>query len=455
MKVSSVSLAVQHRPRRFADVVGQRHAVAVLRAGLSSGRLPQQVLLAGPSGTGKTTLARLVAAALACQTPMVERDNAEVCGTCDNCRDIFEPRTLHPDVVEFDAASHGSIDAIRDISTKASLAPLRSAVRVYVIDEAHGISGAGAEAFLKLYEEPPAHTFFLLATTVPDKLLATLRSRSLQLNLALPTTAQLGDNLNRIAAAESWQLPDWLVDLVLEASDPQLGVRGTVMTLSKLAPLLSGSQPDPATVADALGVAPAQLVAPLTAAIERLDRRTAFAALDAARSQVSDESLRTALRSWARQKLRRAAGDGAAVAKSAWQLEQLLTAPHGEVGTDLAVARCTMPELAGDPAAVAALADSARKLAEQLRSSTPSPSQAPASPPPTAAVGLSPRERVVQQLGRDQLGWLTELAEVFERDGQVVLQVRRSDAEQVRPHVARLASLSQRCGVAMSFELAG
>jgi DNA polymerase III subunit gamma/tau len=452
--VSSVSLAVQHRPRRFADVVGQRHAVAVLRAGLASGRLPQQVLLAGPSGTGKTTLARLVAAALACATPMAERDNAEVCGVCDNCRDIFDPRTLHPDVVEFDAASHGSIDAIRDIATKASLAPLRSAVRVYVIDEAHGISGAGAEAFLKLYEEPPAHTFFLLATTVPDKLLATLRSRSLQLNLALPTGAQLGDNLNRIAAAEGWQLPGWLSELVLEASDPQLGVRGTVMTLSKLAPLLSGAEPDPATVADALGVAPAQLVSPLTAAIDRLDRRTAFAALDAARAQVADDALRTALRSWARQKLRRAVGDGAAVAKAAWQLEQLLVAPYGEVGTDLAVARCTMPELAGDPASLAALVDTARKLTDQLRGATPNVTPPPQVPPPTVPSG-SLRDRVLDQLRRDQLGWVAELGEVFERDDQVVLRIRQADADQVRPHVARLASLPQRCGVAVAFELAG
>lgn len=248
------SLAVRHRPRRFADVVGQRHAKLPLQRALSRGALPQQLLFSGGSGLGKTTVARICAAALLCETDLELRENADSCGKCDNCIDVAAGR--HPDVIEIDAASNGRVDEIREIASRAHLIPLRGAHRVYIVDEAHGLSAAGGQAFLKLLEEPPPHVVFMLATTDPERMLHTNRSRCVQFELVPPSREDVVAHLVRVAAAEGVAIEPTIAEEVLAASPPDLGIRGSLMSLEKVLPILSTGAVGVSSVAAALGRPP-------------------------------------------------------------------------------------------------------------------------------------------------------------------------------------------------------
>ena len=255
----STSLAVRHRPTTWDEVAGQRHLVAVLRAAAARRPVPQQILLSGPSGVGKTTLARIFVAALFCPN---SRDG-QGCGTCETCRDVTGPGGRHPDVIEVDAASHGGVDQVRALSDGAHMAPMVAPWRVYIIDEAHGLTAAGGQAFLKALEEPPPHTVFVLATTDPQKLPSALRGRCLLCHAGSPTRQEKVDNLLRIAATESWSVSRELAELVVDASDTELGVRGTVTSLEKVAG--SGAAPTLEYGALLLGAADPKLFADLVA----------------------------------------------------------------------------------------------------------------------------------------------------------------------------------------------
>ena len=154
------------------------------------------------SGLGKTTLARCVAAALLCLDPK----DGDACRVCESCLDISDPSRTHPDVIEFDAASNGQKDQIRELAARAQVAPVRSQHRVYIIDEAHGLSRDGGQAFLKLLEEPPPHVIFMLATTDPEKMLRTNRSRCVEFSLSRPTDRELAEHLVRVAEGVSLTL---------------------------------------------------------------------------------------------------------------------------------------------------------------------------------------------------------------------------------------------------------
>src|SRR3954470_3182408 len=165
------SLYRQYRPRTFDEVVGQEHVVRTLQSAVASGRIAHAYLFSGPRGTGKTSLAKILAKALNCvngPTPTPD-------GTCERCLAIHEARSL--DVIELDAASHRGIDDIREIRERVALHPVEGRYKVYILDEAHSLTADASNALLKTLEEPPEHVVFVLCTTESAKLLPTIRSR--------------------------------------------------------------------------------------------------------------------------------------------------------------------------------------------------------------------------------------------------------------------------------------
>jgi DNA polymerase-3 subunit gamma/tau len=267
---------------------------------LQKGALPQQILFSGGSGLGKTTLARCVAAALLCESPV----DGDSCGACQSCLDISTPSRIHPDVVEFDAASNGQKEQIKDLATRAQTAPQRGTHRVYIIDEAHGLSREGGQAFLKLLEEPPPHVIFMLATTDPEKMLRTNRSRCVEFELTRPTDKELAEHLVRVATQEGLALSLASAEMLVETNDPNLGVRGLLMTLEKISPALSwGVAPSDDEVATMLGVPPTAKMDALLKAIDEQDKASVLNILDKLRSASSDDALKRSLTSALRRRL--------------------------------------------------------------------------------------------------------------------------------------------------------
>ncbi len=382
---------MRHRPRRLADIVGQKHVTTVLQRALAADRLPHQLLFSGGSGLGKTTVARVVAAALLCEQPV----DGDACASCESCLDIFEPGRVHPDVVEFDAASNGLKEQIRELASRALTAPARGRYRVYIIDEAHGLSQGGGQAFLKLLEEPPAHVVFMLATTDPDKMLRTNRGRCVEFELARPADAALEAHLCHVAASEGWPLSGRAARTVIDATDPQLGVRGLLMTLEKLQEALSwGVEPDDDELSQLLGLPPAALVEALWSAIEAGEKTTALDALATLQARTSDDAARRALRERARRAMLDALAGGTGEL-ALWRFEQLLATPAGQLWTSLVVAKLARVDLEPDARVLGALVHdaeaAARRLADSLRA-VPAPVQdaqkdvrkpEPAKPAPT------------------------------------------------------------------------
>ena len=194
--MSYLVLARKWRPTKFEDVVGQEHVVRVLRNALDTGRVHHAFLFSGSRGTGKTTLARIVARCLNCETGL----SAHPCGTCSTCQEIDQGRCI--DLIEVDAASRTKVDDTRELLDNVQYAPTRGRYKVYLIDEVHMLSGHSFNALLKTLEEPPAHVKFLLATTDPQKLPATILSRCLQFNLKRLSPPMMQDRLALILDAE-------------------------------------------------------------------------------------------------------------------------------------------------------------------------------------------------------------------------------------------------------------
>lgn len=367
---ASSSLAVRYRPRRFSEVVGQRHVTTILAKAIATGRVPQQILFSGSSGLGKTTLARVTAAAMLCESP-VQEPSFDACGVCAACEAITSPRATHPDVIEFDAASHGGKDDIQVIAERAQLSPLLAKRKIYIIDEAHGLSGPGGQAFLKLLEEPPAHVTFMLATTDPQKMLKTNRGRCTEFEMQTPTPAQMRANLQRVADSEGWNLADAIADTVIAASDPQLGVRATLMSLEKLAGALDdGNALSPQEAAAMLGVSSPADLENLFAAIAANDLAGSLSALRQACASSSSSQVRHALTLWAKEALLDA--HDASRHEAIFRLGVLIDTPDIPGALELIVARL----VSGEPtleALQAATERAAKVLGELITMSRQTP----------------------------------------------------------------------------------
>ncbi|WP_336843228.1 DNA polymerase III subunit gamma/tau [Serratia nevei] len=237
-------LARKWRPQTFADVVGQEHVLTALANGLSLGRIHHAYLFSGTRGVGKTTIARLLAKGLNCETGIT----ATPCGQCDNCREIEQGRFV--DLIEIDAASRTKVEDTRDLLDNVQYAPARGRFKVYLIDEVHMLSRHSFNALLKTLEEPPPHVKFLLATTDPQKLPVTILSRCLQFHLKALDVDQIRQQLETVLTAEQITSDARALQLLARAAD---GSMRDALSLTDQAIAMGQGQVSAATVSQMLG----------------------------------------------------------------------------------------------------------------------------------------------------------------------------------------------------------
>ena len=234
----SLALYRRYRPETFAEVIGQDHVTEPLRAALANNRVNHAYLFSGPRGCGKTTSARILARALNCERAPI----SDPCGECQSCRDLARGGPGSVDVIEIDAASHGGVDDARDLRERAFFSPVSSRFKVYIIDEAHMVSSQGFNALLKLVEEPPEHLKFIFATTEPEKVIPTIRSRTHHYPFRLIPPRILSDYLSELCDKEGVTIDQAALPLVVRA-----GAGSARDSLSVLDQLLGGAGPDGVT----------------------------------------------------------------------------------------------------------------------------------------------------------------------------------------------------------------
>src|SRR6478752_5928869 len=242
---SPLALYRRYRPETFAEVIGQDHVTEPLRAALANNRVNHAYLFSGPRGCGKTTSARILARALNCEQAPI----ADPCGECDSCQDLARGGPGSIDVIEIDAASHGGVDDARDLREKAFFAPVRDKYKVYIIDEAHMVTTQGFNALLKLVEEPPPHLLFIFATTEPEKVLPTIRSRTHHYPFRLIPPRLLSSYLSELCEKAGVSIDAAALPLVVRA-----GCGSARDTLSVLDQLLGGAGPQGVTYDLATGL---------------------------------------------------------------------------------------------------------------------------------------------------------------------------------------------------------
>ncbi|MBI2042365.1 MAG: DNA polymerase III subunit gamma/tau [Candidatus Nealsonbacteria bacterium] len=228
--MSNLVLYRKYRPKTFGEVVGQNHVVQTLTNAVSSGLISHAYLFAGPRGSGKTTIARLLAKSLNCESR--EEGQFEPCGKCSSCLEISANRAM--DLIEIDAASNRGVDDIRELREGARFAPAKSKYKIFIIDESHQLSKDAANALLKTLEEPPSHAVFILATTELHKMLPTIISRCQRFDFRKLTIPEIVGNLEAISKKEGTKMEKPALDLIAVNSGGSLrdalGLLNQVMT---------------------------------------------------------------------------------------------------------------------------------------------------------------------------------------------------------------------------------
>ncbi len=270
----SLALYRKYRPSVFADVIGQEHVTIPLSNALSSGKTHHAYLFSGPRGCGKTSSARIMARSLNCE----KGPTPTPCGECQSCKDLVANGPGSIDVIELDAATHGLVDDARDLRDKAFFAPVNSKYKIYIIDEAHQLGPGAANALLKVVEEPPAHVIFIFATTEPEKLISTIRSRTHHYPFRLVPPGVLTTHLEKICKAEGVEVAKGVLPLVVRASG------GSVRdALSVLGQLLAGAGKEGVSydiAVQLLGFTDGALLDDAVDALAAHDAATLFATID-------------------------------------------------------------------------------------------------------------------------------------------------------------------------------
>ena len=228
----SLALYRKYRPSTFAEVIGQDHVTQPLSNALSADKVHHAYLFSGPRGCGKTSSARIMARSLNCE----KGPTPTPCGQCQSCKDLVANGPGSIDVIEIDAATHGLVDDARELRDKAFFAPVNSKYKIYIIDEAHQLGTGAANALLKVVEEPPPHVLFIFATTEPEKLISTIRSRTHHYPFRLVPPGILASHLEKVCESEGIKVAKGVIPLVVRASG------GSVRdALSVLGQLLAGA----------------------------------------------------------------------------------------------------------------------------------------------------------------------------------------------------------------------
>ena len=270
----SLALYRKYRPSTFAEVIGQDHVTQPLSNALSADKVHHAYLFSGPRGCGKTSSARIMARSLNCE----KGPTPTPCGQCQSCKDLVANGPGSIDVIEIDAATHGLVDDARELRDKAFFAPVNSKYKIYIIDEAHQLGTGAANALLKVVEEPPPHVLFIFATTEPEKLISTIRSRTHHYPFRLVPPGILASHLEKVCESEGVKVAKGVIPLVVRASG------GSVRdALSVLGQLLAGAGKEGVTYEIAiqlLGYTDGALLDEAIDALAARDAATLFKTID-------------------------------------------------------------------------------------------------------------------------------------------------------------------------------